>query len=277
MLKIEALSKNDSEDIVLLSERLGWDYSEKEIDVILNSGYLLGHRNQERKVISTAAIFPYKRIASLGIVMVDPLYRKMGLATQLVYRCISKVPNIPIMLVATEEGKRLYEKLGFVTVAILNKLVATEYKNHSLFEMEGIQPINKDDIEEILRLDKEAFGADRNRFLRFRIQQATYSVMLHNQEGKIIGFALGVQTPDILVIGPVVAPDEVFAYQLINYIATKHRGPMRIDIPSEHRKLSDHLLRCGFKIERNPPVMLFNSIELPSRKHIFALTAQAYG
>lgn len=277
MLEIETLTKTDSRDIVSLSKRLGWDYSEEEIDVILKSGYLFGHRNKRRKVISTAAIFPYKTFASLGVVMVDPDYRRRGLATQLVHKCISTVPNIPIMLVATEEGKPLYEKLGFQTVDILNKLVATEYKSNLLFEMEGLKSITNDDIEEILMLDKEAFGADRSTFLKLRIQQATYSVMLQNQVGEILGFALGVQTPDILVIGPVVAPDQVFAYHLIDYIARKHKGSMRIDIPSEHRSLSDNLLRYGFKIERNPPVMLFNGKELPSRKHIFALAAQAYG
>jgi hypothetical protein len=181
------------------------------------------------------------------------------------------------MLVATEEGKPLYEKLGFLTVDILNKLVATEYKSNLLFEMDRLQSITNDDIEEILMLDKEAFGADRSTFLKLRIQQATYRVMLQNQDGKILGFALGVQTPDILVIGPVVAPDQVFAYHLIDYIARKHKGPMRIDIPSEHQRLSNDLLRYGFKIERNPPIMLINGTELPSRKHVFALAAQAYG
>jgi GNAT superfamily N-acetyltransferase len=277
MLEIETLTKTDSRDIVSLSERLGWDYSEEEIDLIIKSGYFFGHRSYQGKVISTAAVFPYKTIASLGVVMVDPDYRRMGLGTQLVQKCISKVPNIPIMLVATEEGKPLYEKLGFLTVDILNKLVATEYKSNLLFEMDRLQSITNDDIEEILRLDKEAFGADRSTFLKLRIQQATYRVMLQNQDGKILGFALGVQTPDILVIGPVVAPDQVFAYHLIDYIARKHKGPMRIDIPSEHQRLSNDLLRYGFKIERNPPIMLINGTELPSRKHVFALAAQAYG
>nr|WP_169713712.1 GNAT family N-acetyltransferase [Paludifilum halophilum] len=208
-LHIEPLVKKDGSDVVLLFDRLGWDYSEEEIDLILKSGSLFGHRNKKGKVISTAAIFPYKTIASLGMVMVDPDYRRIGLATQLVKKCISKVSDRSIMLVATEEGKPLYEKLGFQTVTTLHKFVAKEYISGSLSGTDSytIRPILKQDIPEIIRLDQEAFGGDRSIFLENRIKQAVYRVMLRSRTGEVLGYGLGVQNPRMLMIGPVVAPD----------------------------------------------------------------------
>ena len=97
------------------------------MEVVLRSGHFFAHRGPGGKVVSTAAIFPYSTLASLGVVMVDPDYRRRGLATRLVDACISAVPDRPILLVATEEGKPLYEKLGFKTVGTLDKLVAKRY------------------------------------------------------------------------------------------------------------------------------------------------------
>nr|WP_276308559.1 hypothetical protein [Thermoflavimicrobium daqui] len=49
-----------------------------------------------------------------------------------------------------------------------------------------------------------------------------------------------------------------------------------MDTPSQHTTFIDFLQQRGFKIVRQPPVMLRNSSSLPSRDHLFALAAQAY-
>ena len=54
-------------------------------------------------------------------------------------------------------------------------------------------------------------------------------------------------------------------------------GPVRIDIPSQHRRLADFLTRRGFETVRQPPVMMRNGNALPPRGQLFAVASQAFG
>ncbi|PTX64295.1 acetyltransferase (GNAT) family protein [Melghirimyces profundicolus] len=273
------LSRNEIGAIVGLSENLGWDYSEKDVEGMMRSGVFFGHRNGAGKVISTAAIFPYGNLASLGVVMVDPGYRRKGLATEAIRACLGEVPGFPVTLVATEEGVPLYEKLGFRMVDTLDKLVAKRWSGQKPSE-EGdgiLRPLTEADIEPVLKLDRKVFGANRETLLKWRIRQARERVLFRSPTGEISGFALGVQGPDVLLIGPVIAPDPASAAWLIHRIASGHPGPMRIDLFSGHRGLSDWLIRNGFVRERKPPVMLKDGVLLPSGKNLIAVASQAFG
>lgn len=54
--------------------------------------------------------------------IVDREYRGLGLGRKVIQTCIDSVlEGTSIMLIATEEGKLLYEKLGFVTVDYVHK------------------------------------------------------------------------------------------------------------------------------------------------------------
>jgi GNAT superfamily N-acetyltransferase len=279
-LKLERLTAADIPDVVCLSEMLGWDYGEQEIRLVLEAGQLFGHRNSEGTVVSTSAIFPYAgELASLGLVMVDPAYRRRGLATVLVQRCLAAAVSCPVMLVATSQGMPLYEKLGFKTVDTLHKLVAEKYPGlcGPVRNDAGLSPLTELDIPDIMRLDRQAFGADRGKFILLRIRQAAHTAVLRDRSGRLTGYALGVQTPERLVIGPVIATNWRDAAILVDAIARNHEGTMRIDIPSGHQELISWMLRCGFRLANIPPVMMLGSGPLPPRHNLFAVAAQAYG
>jgi predicted N-acetyltransferase YhbS len=280
ILTIEALTETDIHDVVRLSNQLERGYAEPEIRLIMQAGNLLGHRSGEGTIVSTAAIFPYQgKWASLGVVMVDPRYRRRGLATRLVQTCMGIVPEYSVMLVATDEGKPLYEKLGFRTVDTLYILIAEEYQRQLHLQVKYTQfhSIDDQDLPELLKLDQEAFGAGRSKFLNLRLQQAKYTSSIRNQAGRCTGYALGVETPEFLVIGPVVAPDSWLAALLIDDIARRYQGTIRINIPSVHQDLISFLMRCGFQLARIAPVMMVGGSSLPPRNQLFAVAAQAYG
>lgn len=280
-LAIETLTETDIHDVIRLSNLLGWDYAEPEIRLILQAGNLIGHRSGEGTIVSTAAIFPYHgKLASLGVVMVDPRYRRRGLATRLVQACMGTVPECSVMLVASDEGKPLYEKLGFQIVDTLYKLTAEEYQRPTRLQMQYTQfrPIEDNDLSELLKLDQQAFGAGRSKFLNLRLRQAKYTSILRNHVGRCTGYALGVETTEFLVIGPVVAPDSQLAALLIDDIARRHQGKkIRINIPSIHQDLIKFLIGCGFELARIAPVMMAGGSKLPPRNYLFAIAAQAYG
>ncbi|MGG2081104.1 hypothetical protein [Lysinibacillus pakistanensis] len=81
---------------------------------------------------------------------------------------------------------------------------------------------------------------------------------------KIIGFGLS-------ILGPIVAPNFETAL-LIKELASKHRGNLRIDVPSGNNELMSFLEKCGFAKTSEPPIMIKNSMNMPFRNHeLFAI------
>lgn len=101
---------------------------------------------------------------------------------------------------------------------------------------------------------------------------------MRNLLGDVTGFALGIQNPKVLLIGPVIAGNWSQVCQLVDAIAREHNGPMRIDVPVKQAELVHFLSQCGFDVVRKPPFMIKGGNgRFPFRHSLFALAAQAYG
>jgi predicted N-acetyltransferase YhbS len=282
-MKLVQLSMEDTDALVKLSATLGWDYSPQDLRTIFASGIAYGHKTADGKLVSSAAIFPYERqLASLGMVMVDPDYRRQGLGQAVTKRVLNSLPcsTMPVILVATVQGFPLYEKLGFRTVATVHKWIAPQYRRIEIANLSGyrIKPLTAHDFPEVVRLDAEAFGAERNIFLQARFKQAQAGVLLLAEDGTAVGYALAIPGSVVTVLGPVVAPSAELALALIDELARRSKGALRIDVPSEQAELIERLPAGGFKLQSTPPVMLGNADQLPPRNGtLFGIAAQAFG
>ena len=98
-----------------MSSAIGWDYDKNEIQTVLLSGKIFGHKNYRGEIVSSSAIIPYgNKIAYIGMVIVHPKYRGQGLAKEATQKCIDFVEsNIAIMLIATEEGVTIGPTIKF--------------------------------------------------------------------------------------------------------------------------------------------------------------------
>lgn len=283
---LDRLRLEDIPDLVALSDHLGWTYTAEELTVMLSAGCGYGHRNEAGRMISSAMLLPYgTELASIGAVMVDADYRRRGLGQQATQACIEALSerSIPIMLVATKQGKPLYERMGFRTVGTLDKLIceAGAYRSPAALNLKGyrVEPLQIDrHLTAMVQLDRAAVGGDREQFLRLRAQQAQIGAVLLDRLGEVAGFSLGIQNPVKMVIGPVVAPDGELAAALVDSIAREQVGKLRIDVPSEQKELLELLNGCGFACVNVPPVMLLHAEELPNRDGtLYGIAAQAYG
>ena len=82
----------------------------------------------------------------------------------------------------------------------------------------------------------------------------------------------------LLCIGPVVAPDERTAADLIVKSALDHPGPVRLDVPEGKNDLFQMLEEDGFELERIPPLLSFGGQPLPAMSsNYMALAGQALG
>ncbi|WNV77948.1 GNAT family N-acetyltransferase [Bacillus atrophaeus] len=283
ILELVQFDKCDVSGLIELSASVGWDYDKNEIETVLSSGKIFGHKNAEGKIVSSAAIIPYETsLASIGMVIVNKDFRGMGLGKETTKKCIDSVSkDTTIMLIATEEGKPIYEKIGFHTVDCVHKYLCDNYITLSK-QLDNsdviIEEFSGVDINEILKLDEEAFGERRSRFLMNRIKQSEKCLVVKDNNEKIVGFGLSISGPMNLILGPIVAPDFQIASFLIDELSSNHQGKLRIDVPSGNEGFMLTLEKCGFVKASIPPIMVINSVTMPHRNNtLFGIAAQIFG
>lgn len=277
------LNKHDIAGLIELSASVNWDYDKDEIATVMSAGSIYGHKNEQGQIISSAAIIPYdENLASIGMVIVHKKYRGYGLGKQITQTCLdSQNHSNPVMLIATDEGKPLYEKLGFQTCSYVHKLICETYSPQKTENEENeleILPLTDIHWEQIKELDREAFGADRGEFLQYRIRQAQKGVVVKRKNGQILGYGLGVQGPVNRILGPIVAASPNIANSIVNSLAEEYRGKLRIDVPDGQNAFLQTLVNSGFTKVNQPPVMIKHSDQLPPRTDtLFAIAAQVFG
>jgi len=277
------LSKNHIPDLINLSASVGWDYDEHEINTILSVGTVFGHINEKGDIISSAAIIPYDSVlASIGMVIVNKNYRGYGLGKEVTEACIKSVSSeTTIMLIATDEGKALYKKLGFQTFTYVHKFLCGNYTpfriKHGINDYK-IVPLKECHFNQVKELDHSAIGADRTSFLKVRIEQAKEGIVVKNSKGDIVGYGLCVEGSVNLILGPIVAMNDDVATHIIEHLVQGYQGKLRIDVPDGQESFMKYLEKSGFMKDRKPPVMIKNSMTLPLRnKILYGIAAQVFG
>ncbi|KAA0547223.1 GNAT family N-acetyltransferase [Bacillus sp. BGMRC 2118] len=282
LLRLVEFDKHDIPGIVDLSTSVNWDYDEYEIGTVMASGKIFGHKNKEGKIVSSAAVIPYDHnLASIGMVIVHRDFRGFGLGREAAQKCIDYVPiDSSILLIATEEGKPLYKKMGFSEVDSVHKYLCDTYIDGQPLHHDGvfIENFNERDFDDIVKLDQAAFGDKRSNFLKHRINQSNQCLVARDKNGNIIGYGLSIVGPINTILGPIVSPDVHTTKLILDRLASKHQGKLRIDVPSGQEDFMQFLKQSGFKKASNPPIMMINSVTMPLRnKTLFGIAAQIFG
>lgn len=282
---LHSLTISDIPGLIALSDSVGWDYDEAEIHTILSIGTVFGHKDASGTLLSCAAIIPYDdKLASIGMVIVNPLSQGKGYGRQLMKACMASVStDTTIMLIATPEGEPMYKNLGFQTVDRIRKFIAERFvpkappQNEANDEF-AIVSMELDDFSSMVELDKAALGSKRSHFLEKRMKQASTCLVAKNRSGKVIGYGFAVQGPVNLIAGPIVAENAVIAKHILYKLTQYHTGRVRIDVPDEQAAFHAYLEQNGFTQVSHPPVMVANASNLPRRNGTYwAIGAQIYG
>ncbi len=279
---LQQFDHSDIPGLISLSASVGWDYDAEEIKTVMAAGKVYGHRNVEGKIVSSAAIIPYDdSLASIGMVIVRDECRGMGLGRMVTQACIEAVyPETTIMLIATEQGKPLYERLGFRSISCVHKYLCDRYvpaNSQRSAEVEFI-PYREEHFPHVVQLDRNAVGADRSSFLKHRIAQAKECYLVKDQRGTMVGYGLSVEGPVNLILGPIAAPTVEIATHLLDKLAFQHQGKLRIDVPGGNEEFLPLLMKRGFQKASQPPVMIRNAKQLPARNGaLYGIAAQVFG
>ncbi|MED2185419.1 GNAT family N-acetyltransferase [Bacillus wiedmannii] len=281
-MRVERLRKENIGDIVVLSSYIGWDYNREEIETIFDSGIVYGVWNERKKLIASAAIILYgEALASIGMVIVHPDYKGRGIGKVITNSCMNSVSaRTPIMLIATDEGKPLYKKIGFRVVSYVSKYICNSYNaNHKCAEAEEYMiGYKEEDLEGIIKIDEGAFGTSRNEFLKQRIMQSDQCVVVKDTKENVVGYGISIQTPENKIIGPIVAKNDAMAMRIVHALARGHNGKLRMDVPEGKDNFLKELEIAGFKKANIPPIMLKNSDQLLKRNNeLYSIAAQIFG
>ena len=216
------------------------------------------------------------------MVIVHDRYRGMGLGNIVTKACKKYVSDkTTILLIATEQGQTLYEKLGFQAVDCVHKLMREESSSQTATVPDDhftIEECTETDVEAINQLDQAAFGGNRTQFLKNRMVQSDQCLLAKNKSGKILGFGLSIPGTTNRILGPIVAPSTEIALGLIDKLSENHKGKLRIDVPSGRDEFLFGLEHRGFVQVSQPPIMVANTDKMPKRNDmLFGIAAQAFG
>jgi GNAT superfamily N-acetyltransferase len=268
-------------DANALVTEAGWNQSEADWRIFLELGTVYAIRNQGR-VIATAATLPYGgKFGWISMVLIAGEYRRRGLATKLMERCIEGLTAsglVPI-LDATPAGRAVYVGLGFEDSWPFQRMILKTAANASAAANDlVVQQITEKDWPEICAYDAKYFGADRSNVLlrlRGRLPQAE---ALIRKDGKIAGFLLGRTGRRAAQIGPLVADSPEIASALLAYAIKAVTVPVYIDVMDDKASLLKQLSDAGFVHERPyTRMMLRRSESFQNLPRTFAVAGPELG
>jgi ribosomal protein S18 acetylase RimI-like enzyme len=255
MLDERALTLADVPAAFGLSTEVHWNQSPADWEMLLELGRGFALLGPGGAIVATAVVLPYeRRFAWIGTVIVTEAFRRRGLATQLLNRCIATIVEsgaVPI-LDATPAGREVYSKLGFLDTWELQRYVGagapvTEEPDAAVH----VRRMTLRDLELLFVSDAETFGADRSALLRCLLERKPEAALVAERpDGVLAGMAFERVGRTATQIGPVAADDAKIALALIAHAVNNNAGALMIDVPLEHVAVNAWLEARGFAVQR---------------------------
>jgi GNAT superfamily N-acetyltransferase len=185
-LQIRSMTSGDVQAAMRLKEAAHWNQVAEDWNGFLEieaSGCFAGELDGE--VVTTATNFDYEnRFGWIGMILVDPVHRRKGIATRMMNRSISYLESLPCpcqKLDATDAGAKVYEKIGFVTEYQVERWTHDGRVEHAGSDFE-VSDLTLRDMSLVAEWDKSIFGASRRRLLEWYVKNPAPSLLLGDPE-----------------------------------------------------------------------------------------------
>ncbi len=271
-IAIIRLGPDDALAGLALSAEAQWNQNEADWRFFLGQGTVFGVRDNDGRLIATAALLPYSSgNAWISMVLVTASWRRRGLATRLVDACLDAATKQGFVtwLDATPAGATVYGPLGFAPTLQLRRL---RLDNAMSTKAEAPPSLSPGGIEKFTAQDRLAMGFDRSSLL-MEINARSGSRLLSSGDA----FALVRDGRKARHIGPLFAgsPDQALA--LVNEIVRSENGSLLIDAVSEQEEFLKGLTGSGWVIERPFQRMRFGRAAPQTGELPFAVAGPEYG
>lgn len=255
-----------------------WPHREEDLQMLLSIGSGLV-AEIDGKVGGSIMSWRFgPSFATLGVIIIAVAHQGHGLGRQMAEAMIARLDGCTVLVNATDEGRPLYGKLGFVELGAVcqHNAVAPAQPLVELRSGERVRPMGAADAPVLEALYTSSMGMDRKALLDELFAQGSTVVLC--KEHQQTGFAVIRRFGRGWVIGPVVAPDATGAKALIaHWLGTQAGSFCRIDIP-EATGLGPWLEEVGLPQVDRVTRMAHGPAPVPGdNAHLFALAAQALG
>lgn len=250
LLRVDELGDADA-----LVREAGWNQIAADWRIFLDLGKVHAVRTGAGRVIATAATLPFTGFGWISMVLVNGAFRRRGLASRLMRRCIDDLVAagcVPV-LDATPAGQTVYRALGFEDTWGFHRLALRErWQAPTWAPPAGISiaPITDAIWPALCRHDAAAFGADRSALLKRLRGRLPPAELVALRDGGIAGFLLGRDGGTSAQLGPLVAEDDGVAHALLARALAAIDGPLYIDLADSHANIRAWLEALGFSVQR---------------------------
>jgi len=267
---IRLLAATDIPRALELSSTAGWNQTAEDwqmlIDLAPESCFAF---ECDGELAATATLICYeRRLAWIGMVLTSPAYRRRGFARALVTHALEAADLRSIETVkldATDEGRPLYESLGFVAEQEIERWSGD---GRSLSRPVYTEPARFP--ESLAALDLSAFAAERSRVLAALSSRAC---VFTDPDGYLFG-RTGRTAP---YIGPCIARTPEIARRLLHRCLYKNEGPWLWDLLPANASARDLALESGFHLQRKLVRMYRGTKLRGEEKMLFAIAGFELG
>jgi ribosomal protein S18 acetylase RimI-like enzyme len=264
-----ALTQAHVPSALALSAKVGWNQTADDWRLFIVHGRSIGLFDRDEGLVATAAALPYHNgFGYISMMIVDPGWRRRGLARRLMGECIATLRSMgrAALLDATPAGALVYRGLGFVELATMER-----------WEGEGGEApqagsaadrLMPDDLHKLIEADALAFGSQR-RFLLddFLTRPGT---LAWTYGGGHLVMRKGYRATQI---GPLVA-NSIDAARVLLATAIAHaRGRVFLDLFTSWPDLVALLEATGFTRQRPYIRMALDRTNLPGDPSRLAIAA----
>jgi len=264
-----------------LSRASGWNQTLEDWRLALSLGPGLFRVGVEdgRVVASGGAVRYGRDLAWICMILVDPGCRGRGLGTRVFDEVLARVIEaqardglVAVGLDATPAGRGLYAPRGFVDGPPLVRMrregsapaaSGSPEPPPEPDRLSAARPMAAADLDAVLALDREVFGADRAAVLRDALARAPGLAHVAVAGGRVRGYCLGRHGDHSDHVGPVVAADLARARALL--CAALSARPGRPVIVDARAPWTAALEALGFRAQRPFTRMYLGDARPPAR------------
>lgn len=276
-VEIRKLRQSDVDFAMELKNIAGWNqtrgdwlrYMELEPE-----GCFLAEVNGEKAATAIALSYqessmqkPSFGLGWIGMVLVHPDKRRMGLGTKLLKHGISYLQDKKIdciKLDATPMGKKVYIPLGFVDEYEVYRFKGKgfnkglsgvgHYEQGLMKQTQGtvVNPVKENNLKEIIELDSKIFGINRADVIRKLYQQEPELCFYTYDDSGVSGYLFAHKGYEAYQIGPWIAQNVITAELLLSSIMRIiGNEEVYFDIPANNKKGQLLIEKYNFSKQRS--------------------------
>ncbi len=216
------------------------------------------------RLVGSAVVVEYGSLLSwIGMVLVDPDYRRHGFGRQLMDHALARARARTgvVMLDASVYGQPLYHKLGFRDTSTVARVTGVA---HPLSGPGDATPLTAADVADLAAMDRTVFGADRLTLIEALHRRRPEGAFIRRRQGRITAYCLGRDGTQCSQIGPVVAENPEDARAVVQAALQSLDGAaVQLDVPEAQGDFMRWLMDAGFSVQRTFSRMVLGDAPTP--------------